>query len=324
MCGVRNEGLCLRRFVAVSWPVACGLVLLTVLGAGRAAALTINPDFSGIGTVRVDATGQMVTSGGTDVTEKFKQNINAAIGYWESAIGKTFTVTIKFALADLSGDGAWGNSNATDRLTTVPKHISAADINFDNSSSTKYFIDPTPWDDSEFDLTPGTAALGGGTVNVDRRGGATSTGGASGRVDLLTLALHEIEHSIGFDRDEPIYLAAIDDTGGRHIKIDKTMSGLTSDFDIKLTDPSAHILVESGYTTFVDTVVAKGPGEWGLSTRAKLTGADILAVCQINKCGAGDVTTDPTTIPEPGTCLLVALGAFGLLGLRRGAPTLHR
>jgi hypothetical protein len=289
--------------------------LITVLGAGHAAALTINPDYSSLGTVRVDSTGTIVNSGGTDVTALFKQNINAAIGYWESAVGKAFTVEVKFSLDDLGT--AWGTSNATDRQGTDPKHISKAEIQFDNND-TKYFIDPTPWENSEFNISPGTASLGGGTVNVDRRGPATSSGGAAGRVDLLTLALHELEHSIGFDRDEPIYLAAIDDTPNRHLTIAKTMSGLTNDFDIRLTDPSAHILVETGYTTFVDTVVAKGPGEWGSGERTLLTGADILGVCQINLCSSAQVNLLPSTIPEPGSLVLSTFGACGLLAVGRG------
>jgi hypothetical protein len=295
-----------RSALAIS--LALGLV------AARVDAVTIVPDFSGLGTtIRVDASGKIVSSGGTDVTAAFKANLETAMNYWESAVSKNWTLNVAFVIGDL-GSGTIGTSNATARLGTAPRHITDATITFNNDSSVAYFIDSTPWENSEFDITLGTSSLGGGTLNTDRRGGATASGGALDRWDLLTLALHELEHSLAFDRDEPIFLAALETTPNRHITIDKTLSGLPNDFDVRITDPSAHIDAVA-QASMCSTVVALAPCEWGAGERALITAVDALAVCQINQCTQAQVNTSP--VPEPGSGLLLAAALAALGGWRR-------
>jgi hypothetical protein len=54
----------------------------------------------------------------------------------------------------------------------------------DDGAGWGWFIDATPWDDSEFDSTAGTLTAG-------------TSSEAAGRMDLLTVVLHELGHRLG-------------------------------------------------------------------------------------------------------------------------------
>ena len=79
-----------------------------------------------------------------------------------------------------------------------------------NGAGYGYFVDDSPLDDSEFALL----AAGGGLQ-------ADPDSAAFGRIDLLTVVLHELGHILGYDHgDEDGLLGATLETGVRHTDLD--------------------------------------------------------------------------------------------------------
>lgn len=89
------------------------------------------------GTVYQDAAGQLYSSaamGRTDVTGVFKTDVNAAIQYLQNSILLSWSETITFRLADLSGPPAAVADSANTGID-ANGGPSSSDINVDNSGS---------------------------------------------------------------------------------------------------------------------------------------------------------------------------------------------
>jgi hypothetical protein len=196
-----------------------------------------------------------------------------------------------------------------------------------NTNSIKYYIDYTPNDHSEFNMASSNAALGGGSVNNKRFGNATAAGGAAGRWDVLTLAYHEIEHSLGISNGQASgfskftdLVGAISATTDRKLPINKMLSGLTDNFDIPVVKNTSHFIGNpTNNDTFGFTVVAD-PG-WQIAQRALPTCIDILAIAQTEGATMmNQVNCSAVSVPEPTTLAIAAVALAATAALRRKSP----
>ncbi|UCE64357.1 MAG: hypothetical protein JSU59_04235, partial [Nitrospirota bacterium] len=128
------------------------------------------------------------TVGAGNLVEVF----DAAADSWERAIKDEHTVTIQFGWSPIPV----GNGVHNVRFQTgIPNRVTEAIVYVDNDGSTRWFLDPTPQEHSEYQtVIECFVALGGGPVNS---GYVLSGHSASAQaLDLLTIAKHEIGHSI--------------------------------------------------------------------------------------------------------------------------------
>ncbi|MGJ5818556.1 PEP-CTERM sorting domain-containing protein [Paludibaculum fermentans] len=296
----------MRNRIVPVWAAA----LMTVALSGSASAVSITADYSLLGTVYQDGSGQLhdtFAPGYTDVTGLFKTNVSTAISYWQNAILLPWSTTVTFTLFDLTGAGAVGDNLITS--TDANGRPTSSNLRVDDGSI-QFFLDPTPADNSEYTMGSTDAALGGGTVNVGRLGNALA-GPASGKWDLLSLLLHELEHGLGFSASLPRFQNV---TTATNMTIPTALSLLPSTFDIPLDGTHVDGVASGGL--FNDTSIAL-PG-FTDGQRALLTAADILAICNVEGCASNQYNTNPSAaVPEPGTLLMLSLAAPLLIGLSR-------
>jgi hypothetical protein len=152
--------------------------------------------------------------GGGNLIKIFKQ----AAAYWQAAFpdpAQRWTLNIVYGWAGNDQlDG--GSAAAYFRLESAggdPNRILSGRVVFDNSGSTLWFADPNPASNAAYStVTPlggevsvpnapgGIAWLNTGIHYTDPRNEA-----AVGRLDLLTIAMHEIGHGLGLLQDPPIW-----------------------------------------------------------------------------------------------------------------------
>jgi hypothetical protein len=295
-----------------------GAILLVL--ANSASALSITDDFSSLGTVYQTTSGQLTNAfavGETNVTANFKADANYAASILDTAVGANFSPTITITLANLSSEGAVGDSLVTS--LDANNLTATSNIRVDNSG-TAFFVDPTPASNANFVMTSKSATLGGGQVNVSRIGNAVAGGPADGKWDLVTLFTHEMEHSIAYTTGIPNFLALAGATGtaNRSILIRTALTGLPSSWNLPIISSSSHIDGNVQNGLFNDAVVAD-PG-FGDSQRALLTAAEIDGACAVDGCTAAQLNTNPYAVPLPASwvMMLSSLAAlFCLKGPRR-------
>jgi hypothetical protein len=210
---------------------ACSRVFLILLvsfliPATDAPAVTLVTQFIG-GTPPANAAG-----GGN-----LMDVVDAAARMWEAVYPDPATITLYIGWAPV-GDA--GNHTLVQQGGSPDREI-AGRILFDNSGSVSFYLDPTPTVNDEYRRrTEEYQDLGGGFVNVARVYGDPS-GDAAGRIDLLSVALHEIGHALGMCVGNEAFLRAarggfIVITGelpvaGTIIPLASNNSGVTSHFD---------------------------------------------------------------------------------------------
>jgi hypothetical protein len=308
--------------------IVLALVAVVALGLPCAQAVTLTADYSSFGTVYQDATGQLFTAAGagrTDVTTNFKKDVTAAFQILQGAVTLPWNETITFKLADFALDTPPSSAVADSGIDTITgdaaKRPATSTVRFNTHTGYPSFIDPTPFDNSEFTMAFGTAALGGGNVNNKRFGNATDAGGAKDRWDLLTLILHETEHSMGISNGQSsgftrfLDLVGAVGTNPRNLTIQKTLSGLPNNFDIPIQPNSSHFIGDPTKGDTFGYAVVADPG-WQTSQRALPTCLDILAIGQTEGATMDQINCGQL-VPEPSTLALLVIGLVGFAASRR-------
>ncbi len=249
------------------------LILITVtnllyfaLASTSVSALTIIREYIAPG-AQFKSIGGQVTAGPAATTTVGGGNLvdlfNSAADTWERAIQDDHTVTIQFGWSPIPlGAGVHNVLHQGG----VPNRVTEAMVYFDNDGSTKWFLDPTPLENSEYQTgTECFTFLRARRVNSGR---IFSSGVRAARaVDLLTIAKHEIGHAIALSTWNALWVSKNADQG-IHIHVPRPFPGATVP-----TDPQGHLAVAG---TLMEGALVAGQ-------RKLLSVVDVLVIAEMGE-----------------------------------------
>ena len=286
------------RLASTKSLAAVAVSALTFGLASQASGITIvrtfiapGQTFPGIGGTAGSASA--FQAGGGDLQTVF----NAAADWWEAAILDPHVVTVNFGWDALPTFAAFHNLLAQGG---TPNRETVGLVRFDNDPSTTWYTDPSPLStsaDTEYStFTPYSADLGGGLMNVGREY-TGARGPAAGRLDMMTVALHEVGHALGLSFENTSFPA-------------ETADG---DIDVTAPLPFAGAAIPIGGGDHLDLLRATMFPNLPLGTRKILSEADILANAQLSQFT--NVNLNP--VPEPGSLIALGIGVAALAACRR-------
>lgn len=283
-----------------------GFGILT-LSTAPAQALTINRNFSPAGTPLpllglVAGSPSTNVAGGGDLVDIF----NTAADYWEAAILDDHTVNINFGWLDFSFVGSPDSIALGGSLQGLFPPTDSLVV-FNNRDSVDWFFDPTPAQNEEYQqYTETVENLGGGELNVGRVY-TDPTGDAVNRVDMLSIAVHEIGHALGF-----FYSS----TPGIVNNPEFTFPTIT----VTAPRPFAGTLIPTttnlgGHIDGTQLPLVQMNDLPSTDSRVLLSGVDILAIAETNNFS--QLNLDPR-LPVPESNSILGLLGLGLLGVWAG------
>jgi hypothetical protein len=262
--------------------------------ATNASAITIVRNFVDAGGLFPGgsvAGGAGNTAGGANLQQIF----NAAADYWESAILDSHTVTLAFGWQSLSG-GTLGVHVLTGQGGS-PHRETSGYIRFDNDAGTPWFADSTPYDSVEYGTFNAYGQnLGGGVMNVGRVY-TNPTGAAVNRYDLMSVAMHEIAHSLGLSSANTAFQAENGDL----------------DIDVQAPRPYAGAAIPTISGAHLNCAQCLMFPSVSHSIRRHISEVDIIANAEISNF----VNLNLNPVPEPATMTALGLGIAALIARRR-------
>lgn len=179
----------MKKFCKQLLPAVLVIFLLSI---SNASAMTIMTRFVG-GTPPANTTGY----------GNLNEIVNAAARIWELAYTDQIVVTLYYGWAPI-GDA--GNHTAIELDSQGKRELSGV-LMFDNSGATPFYLDSTPYANEEYrQQSNAYEDLGGGLINSARIF-KNPAGQAMGRVDLLSVVLHEIGHAMGLSSANPSFVS---------------------------------------------------------------------------------------------------------------------
>ena len=324
----------ISKLTASNFAVVClCVVMCTSLfwGSTAKADLTINLTFDNSA---APADGDAILGGATQ--SQANAVIQHAANVWETVFAGSTSSASWATAGNLTQNIAvgWQPEGGTTLATggtsfnPVTGEWGSGSLNFDNDGSSQFFVDSTPLDSVEWNqFSARDIAFAGVDVNAERVHYDAPAGVVRANSDMLTVAIHEIGHALGFLTNYPTFFADaqdgdIDITSGEFSGAEIGVAGGHTSFELPLPpggqfpfDPSPGMFVglPANYTPNV-----LGPSQFA-GTRALLTEADIAIVAEFLEFDTSAVNFNPqaAAVPEPSSMAMLALGGLGFLGRRR-------
>lgn len=298
------------------------------------ADLEINLNFSGFST-NAPADGSAILGGATQA--QAQAVIQSAADYWEEVFagsnsGLSWATNGNLTQNITVGWGAQGGMTLASGGTSwfSSGEWGSGSLTWDNDGTSQFFVDTTPLDSVEWNqYSARDLNLGGTNINVERTFYDAPAGVTRDNADMLTVAVHEIGHALGFLGSYPLYGPTdlgndgdLDITSGPFNGAEIPYIGGHTDVSIPLPgtgdfpfDPSPGMFVGQD-PNFNPNVMADGITQ---GTRRLLTEADIAIVAEFLDFDMATVNFDArvAAVPEPSVISLFALGLIGAAGRRR-------